>query len=106
MFWAIDLDDSSGAFCNQGSYPLINAVRNEIFNPTLNERKRTRSNEKSIFCMFDMSAILRREEGQFFLQDIDTEQCSHLVLVSADVVNGLVFTDYLFEKGTHFKSLG
>ena len=24
MFWALDLDDFNGQFCNQGKYPLIN----------------------------------------------------------------------------------
>ena len=30
MFWSLSLDDFSGNFCNEGKYPLINAVRNEI----------------------------------------------------------------------------
>ncbi|CAF3160110.1 unnamed protein product [Rotaria sp. Silwood2] len=30
MIWAVDLDDFSGKFCNNGRYPLINAVANII----------------------------------------------------------------------------
>ncbi|XP_068718578.1 chitinase-3-like protein 1 [Montipora capricornis] len=30
MFWALDLDDFKGTFCGQGSYPLINAVKNAL----------------------------------------------------------------------------
>jgi hypothetical protein len=97
MFWAIDLDDFSGAFCKQGKYPLMNIARSEILNPTLASPRNLK--EKSVFCMLDMSAILRRDEGQFFLEDIDIELCSHLVLVSAEIVKGLVSTDYIFETG-------
>jgi hypothetical protein len=38
MFWAIDLDDFDGQFCNQGSYPLIKTVRNEILGLTANNQ--------------------------------------------------------------------
>ncbi|RMZ93814.1 putative chitinase 3, partial [Brachionus plicatilis] len=30
MFWALDLDDFNGTFCNEGKFPLINAVKNEL----------------------------------------------------------------------------
>jgi len=30
MFWALPLDDFTGKFCNQGKYPLINAVRKAL----------------------------------------------------------------------------
>ena len=30
MFWCLDLDDFTGKFCNQGKYPLITAVKNEL----------------------------------------------------------------------------
>ena len=38
MFWALDFDDFNGQFCNQGKYPLVNAVKNALkgsggFNP-------------------------------------------------------------------------
>ncbi|GFS17185.1 chitinase-3-like protein 1 [Elysia marginata] len=29
MVWAIDLDDFSGSFCNNGPYPLLNAIQDE-----------------------------------------------------------------------------
>ena len=29
MVWAIDLDDFSGSFCNDGPYPLLNAIQDE-----------------------------------------------------------------------------
>ncbi|XP_028925197.1 chitotriosidase-1 [Ornithorhynchus anatinus] len=30
MVWALDLDDFVGSFCNQGTYPLIRALRKEL----------------------------------------------------------------------------
>uniref|UniRef100_G3WGV6 Acidic mammalian chitinase n=1 Tax=Sarcophilus harrisii TaxID=9305 RepID=G3WGV6_SARHA len=30
MVWAIDLDDFTGTFCNQGKYPLINTLKNAL----------------------------------------------------------------------------
>lgn len=30
MFWALDLDDFTGQYCNKGKYPLINAVKDEL----------------------------------------------------------------------------
>ena len=30
MFWALDLDDFTGKFCNVGKFPLIKAVKNEL----------------------------------------------------------------------------
>jgi hypothetical protein len=30
MYWAVDLDDFSGKFCNYGEYPLINSVKFHI----------------------------------------------------------------------------
>ena len=30
MIWAIDLDDFSGLYCNQGKYPLINFIKNQL----------------------------------------------------------------------------
>ncbi|RNA08660.1 acidic mammalian chitinase-like [Brachionus plicatilis] len=31
MIWSLSLDDFSGAFCNEGKYPLINAIREVLF---------------------------------------------------------------------------
>ncbi|XP_016848759.2 chitinase-3-like protein 2 isoform X1 [Anolis carolinensis] len=30
MIWALDLDDFSGSFCNEGKYPLVGAVKKEL----------------------------------------------------------------------------
>ncbi|XP_067324124.1 chitinase-3-like protein 1 [Anolis sagrei] len=30
MIWALDLDDFSGSFCNEGKYPLVEAVKKEL----------------------------------------------------------------------------
>ncbi|XP_033726410.1 uncharacterized protein LOC117315998 [Pecten maximus] len=30
MVWAIDLDDFKGEFCNQGKYPLLHAIKNNL----------------------------------------------------------------------------
>jgi chitinase len=35
MLWALDMDDFSGTFCNQGTYPLLR-VMNFYLNPTKN----------------------------------------------------------------------
>ncbi|CAF0748267.1 unnamed protein product, partial [Brachionus calyciflorus] len=32
MFWSLDFDDFSGKFCNQGKFPLVNAVKSELSN--------------------------------------------------------------------------
>ncbi|XP_077979652.1 putative chitinase 10 [Glandiceps talaboti] len=38
MVWAIDLDDFSGEFCNQGSYPLLNLIKTELEGTNPNPR--------------------------------------------------------------------
>lgn len=30
MVWALDLDDFAGSFCNQGQYPLIRTLQQEL----------------------------------------------------------------------------
>ncbi|XP_005375306.1 PREDICTED: chitotriosidase-1 isoform X1 [Chinchilla lanigera] len=35
MVWALDLDDFSGSFCNQGRYPLIQMLRRELSIPSM-----------------------------------------------------------------------
>lgn len=30
MVWALDMDDFSGSFCNQGQYPLIGTLQREL----------------------------------------------------------------------------
>lgn len=30
IIWSLDLDDKSGAFCNEGPFPLINAAKREL----------------------------------------------------------------------------
>ncbi len=35
MFWALDLDDFTGNFCNKGKYPLINAAVNALNNESV-----------------------------------------------------------------------
>lgn len=30
MVWAIDLDDFTGTFCNQGKFPLINTLKDAL----------------------------------------------------------------------------
>lgn len=32
MFWTIDYDDFEGKFCNQGKYPLLTAVKEQLYN--------------------------------------------------------------------------
>ena len=32
MFWTIDYDDFDGKFCNQGKYPLLTGVKEEMYN--------------------------------------------------------------------------
>lgn len=38
MIWSLSLDDFSGAFCNEGKYPLINAIRNELQKKEIKEK--------------------------------------------------------------------
>ncbi|KAM4860796.1 chitotriosidase-1 [Thomomys bottae] len=35
MIWSLDLDDFSGSFCNQGRYPLIQTLRQELRLPSV-----------------------------------------------------------------------
>ncbi|XP_012872936.1 PREDICTED: chitotriosidase-1 [Dipodomys ordii] len=35
MVWSLDLDDFSGSFCNQGRYPLIQTLRQELSLPSM-----------------------------------------------------------------------
>ncbi|KAM5238898.1 chitotriosidase-1 [Ctenodactylus gundi] len=35
MVWALDLDDFTGSFCNQGPYPLVQALRRELGLPSV-----------------------------------------------------------------------
>ncbi|XP_028732439.1 chitotriosidase-1 [Peromyscus leucopus] len=38
MVWALDLDDFTGSFCNQGQYPLIRTLRQELSLPSVPPR--------------------------------------------------------------------
>lgn len=33
MVWALDMDDFTGSFCNQGRYPLIKTLQTELRGP-------------------------------------------------------------------------
>lgn len=93
MFWAIDLDDFSGRYCNQGRYPLINQVRNRI-------NSAVKLNEKKLFCTYDMSSITRPGVGRFSLLDnFDSNLCTHLVLISGQVLNGMFYVSKEFTTG-------
>jgi hypothetical protein len=47
MFWAVDLDDFSGKFCNYGEYPLINSVKFHIKSSQNKVQTSTHSNLQS-----------------------------------------------------------
>ena len=57
MFWALDFDDFSGKFCNQGKFPLVNAVKSELKSGAVikidtNTKKVTPSNvDKNKVCV-------------------------------------------------------
>jgi len=44
MFWTIDYDDFEGKFCNQGKYPLLTAVKDQLYS-SLEEKEAIKRQE-------------------------------------------------------------
>ena len=93
MFWTIDLDDFSGRFCNQGKYPLINAVRDEILNaPEISDDEPETSandndnDDKLYVCYYTNWSQYRPAGGTFLPYDIDPNLCTHIIFAFAKVV--------------------
>lgn len=96
MFWAVDLDDFSGEFCNQGKYPLIKTVREAIFENLIDYEEPNESNKASassesvnktaLVCYYSSSSQHRPGYGKFLPEDIDPKLCSHLIFASARLV--------------------
>ncbi len=94
MFWAIDLDDFDGNFCNQGKYPLINTVHDTIQNapePVESENVQDHINdissaEKRVVCYYASWSYLR-----FPPENIDPFLCSHIIFAFAQVYENKIF---------------
>ena len=82
MFWAPDLDDFSGNFCNNAAYPLMNAVVNVIRSaklvpvPTVTMTPQTPDKKEispAVVCMMSDNPLV--------YQSLDPNLCTHIVLV-------------------------
>lgn len=63
MFWALDLDDFNGNFCNQGKYPLINRSIQTLrkkFSIKKNYyiEKKISNNKKNLFCYYSKYILI------------------------------------------------
>ncbi len=92
MFWAIDLDDFYGEFCNQGEYPLINTVHETIQNAPepdefFNEQNiNDAGEEKRVVCYYASWSHLR-----FPPENIDPFLCTHIIFAFAQVFEDKIF---------------
>ncbi|XP_027717021.1 acidic mammalian chitinase-like, partial [Vombatus ursinus] len=48
MVWAIDLDDFTGTFCNQGKYPLISTLKKALGLDSANEKEIEAQGERTL----------------------------------------------------------
>merc|ERR1712142_1220322 len=102
MVWAMDLDDFSGAFCNEGKYPLLNVIKNTLYGsddditpePTTltppitqvttldpsgsTENPHIDPASYKMVCYFTNWAQYRKDAGSFKPNNIDPTLCTHL----------------------------
>jgi hypothetical protein len=53
MFWTLDLDDFGGNHCDQGKYPLVNAVKQVFASARNNNNKVIHEKDQDTFSRFD-----------------------------------------------------
>ena len=41
IVWSLDMDDKTGKVCNQGPYPVLNTLKNELTKPSTTTKKST-----------------------------------------------------------------
>jgi GH18 family chitinase len=96
MYWAVDLDDYSGKFCNQGEYPLLSSVKNIInsigvkqnYNPEISSS--STDNEKKHVCYYTNWSQYRPEGGKFFPENLSPNLCTHVVFAFAKINKDLI----------------
>ena len=118
MFWAIDLDDFTGNFCNKGKFPLIKAVEaalrdhppsptlspqltkqpeitkkpQQTKQPELTDSPQPKRSDHVRICYFTNWAQYRRPGGKFTSANLDPFLCTHIAYAFAKISNGLLAT--------------
>jgi GH18 family chitinase len=93
MYWAVDLDDFSGKFCNQGEYPLLNSVKNVINTFKIKQNSKRieeiasspTENEKKYVCYYTNWSQYRPEGGKYFPENLNPHLCTHVVFAFAKI---------------------
>ncbi|XP_052070740.1 acidic mammalian chitinase-like isoform X4 [Mytilus californianus] len=96
MFWALDLDDFTGDACDEGVYPLISAVTNELTTndsptpkPVTTTSPSSRPQPSTGFhrvCYFDNQAQYIKSPYKFTATQIDVNLCTHIIYKYAKIV--------------------
>ncbi|EGW02147.1 Chitinase-3-like protein 1 [Cricetulus griseus] len=80
MVWVLDLDDFTGSFCNQGQYPLIRTLQQEL------------SSAYKLVCYYTNWSQYREGDGSCFPDAIDHFLCTHIIYSFANISNNEIDT--------------
>ncbi|XP_077190703.1 chitotriosidase-1-like [Paroedura picta] len=102
MVWAMDLDDFTGSFCNQGAYPLLQTLKRELGSkdqppvselPTQNEPLKPEQSQPvpptaNTFCLDKVDGIYANVQNPATFY-----HCSHSSTFIKDCPKNLIFND-------------